>query len=147
MTDPPVRSPFQELTTRLNRLFDDPWMRAPLPAEWEEGALAVDVSENDTEVVVRASLPGFDEQEIEVHLDNGVLSITARHEESHEERQDRYYRRERYVGALSRRIELPGAPGADTPVEAELDKGVLTIHIPRTEAAKPKKIEIKSAGN
>ena len=146
MADLPARTPFQELTNRLNRLFDDPWMRARLPVDWEEGSLAVDVSENDKEVVVHASLPGFDEKEIEVHLDHGVLSITARHEESHEEKQDRYYRRERYVGALSRRIELPGAPAADTPVEAELDKGVLTIHIPRTEAAKPKKIEVKSAG-
>jgi HSP20 family protein len=146
VADVTIRSPLQELTDRLNRLFDETWLHTVVPADWGEGSLAVDVSENEQELTVRASLPGFAEHEIEVHVDAGVLSIKARHEESHKEQQDRYYRRERVEGAVSRRVALPGVV-SDAEVYAELDKGVLTIRIPRTEAAKPKKIEIKSTGS
>lgn len=145
MSDLTVRSPFQELTNRLNHLFDEAWVRSTLPAQWEEGTLAVDVFETDDEVTVCASLPGFDEDDIEVHVDAGVLSIKAHREETHEEKDERYYRRERFVGAVSRRVALPGVV-SDADIRAELDKGVLTVHIPRAQAAKPKKIEVKQAG-
>lgn len=143
MADIATRSPFQELTDRLNHLFDQAWLHSTVPSALEEGTLAVDVSEDEHSVTVRASLPGFDESEIDVQLEAGVLSITARHAQSHEEQSDRYYRRERFVGAVSRRIALPGAV-ADAEVQAALDKGVLTIRVPRAESAKPKKIAIKS---
>lgn len=145
MSDIVLRSPFADLNTRLSRLFDDSWMRSLLPSDLEDGALAVDVSESDREVTVRASVPGYSDKEIEVNLDAGVLSIKAHHEEEKEERDERYYRRERFSGSLNRRIALPGVVSDATDVQAELDKGVLTVHIPKSEKAQPRKIEVKSA--
>jgi HSP20 family protein len=145
MADITVRSPFADLNTRLNRLFDDSWVRSLLPAELEDGTLAVDVSENDREVTVAASVPGYTREEIEVQLESGVLSIKAHHEEEHEEKGERFYRRERFSGALSRRIAIPGVVADTAEVSAELDKGVLKIRIPKSEKAKPKKVEIKAA--
>jgi HSP20 family protein len=145
MTDIMLRSPFTDLNTRLSRLFDDSWMRSLFPLDGEDGLLAVDVSETDNEVTVRASVPGYSEQEIEVQLDAGMLAVKAHHEEEHEEKGEHFYRRERYEGALSRRVALPGVVSDAAQVQAELDKGVLTVHIPKSEKAKPKKIEIKAA--
>ncbi len=145
MTDIMLRSPFGELNTRLNRLFDESWMRSLFPSEEEDGMLAVDVSENDSEVTVRASVPGYERDQIEVQLDAGVLAIKAHREDEHEEKDAHFYRRERFAGALSRRVALPGIVSDTAEVRAELDKGVLTVHIPKSEKAKPKKIEIKAA--
>jgi HSP20 family protein len=145
MSDVMLRSPFGDLNTRLSRLFDDSWMRSLFPADLEDGALAVDVSENDREVTVRASVPGYAQDEIEVQLDAGVLSIKAHHEEEHEEKDAHFYRRERFAGALSRRIALPGGIADTADVQADLDKGVLTVHVPKSDKAQPKKIEIKAA--
>ena len=131
---------------RLYRAMD-----RPIGRSWLDGArvtaLPVDIAEKDGDIVVRASLPGFAKDEIDVQAHDGVLSITARHSEQHEESDDdgeRYYRRERRSGSVSRRIALPGAvDGAK--VEAELRDGVLTLTIPTPEEAKPKQIEIKAA--
>ncbi len=110
-------------------------------------ALPVDIAEKDGDIVVRASLPGFEKDEIDVQVHEGVLSITAKRSEQHEESGDdgeRYYRRERRAGSVSRRIALPG--GVDgAKVEAELRDGVLTLTIPTPEQSKPKQIEIETA--
>ncbi len=130
---------------RLHRAMDRPFGRS-----WLDGArmtaLPVDIAEKDGDIIVRASLPGFAKDEIDVQAHDGVLSITAQRSEQHEESSDedeRYYRRERHVGSVSRRIALPQAvDGAK--VEAELRDGVLTLTVPTPEEAKPKQIEIKS---
>jgi HSP20 family molecular chaperone IbpA len=123
-----VRTPLQELTSRLNLLLDDAWMHSALPAAWEDATLAVDVSEDEAGLVIQASLPGFAASEIAVHVDTGVLSIQAHHEQSEATRTARYHRRERRSGTVSRRIALPGVHGG-ADVHAELDKGVLTVRI------------------
>ena len=70
-------------------------------------------------------------------------SIQTKHSEEHDEQGERFYRRERTFGSVSRRIALPGI-AHDAEVEAELKSGVLTLHIPLPEQAKPKQIAIKS---
>ena len=127
----------------MERFFDDPFFRQPMGFMTEEGTLALDVAENDREVVVRADLPGFTKEEIDVQMHEGVLSIRAQHSEEHEEQTDRYYRRERSWGSMSRRIALPGVV-KDSPVQAQLKDGVLTLRIPLPEATQPKQIEIKT---
>ncbi len=134
----------------FERFFDRSVVRRPFGRLSLDGArataLAVDIAEKDGDIVVRASLPGFAKDDIEVQVHDGVLSITAKRGEQHEESGDggeRYYRRERRVGSVSRRIALPdGVNGAK--VEAELRDGVLTLTIPTPEEAKPKQIEIKA---
>ncbi len=135
----------------VDGIFDRHVVRRPLGRSGLDGArvtaLPVDITEKDGDIVVRASLPGFAKDEIDVQVHEGVLSITAERSEQHEESGEdgeRYYRRERRVGSVSRRIALPdGVDGAK--VEAELRDGVLTLTIPTPEEAKPKQIEIEAA--
>lgn len=94
--------------------------------------------------MVRASLPGFKKEDIDIQVNDGVLAIKAEHSEEREVKDERYYRRERRFGAVSRRIALPGIVH-DAPVSAELTDGVLTLAIDVPEQARPKQIEIKSA--
>ncbi|HCV00911.1 MAG: heat-shock protein Hsp20 [Dehalococcoidia bacterium] len=111
---------------------------------FDEGALGVDISETDNELVVRASLPGFSEDEIDVELHQGVLSIKAEHRSSEANEEERYHRRERRWSTLSRRLALPGMLH-DANVNAELRNGVLTLRIPVPAKAKPRQIKIAAA--
>ncbi len=129
----------------MDRLFDDslfaPFWQADSSWQPEGGSLALDVSEGDGEVAVRASLPGFQKEDVEVQLHEGVLSITAKHTEETETKEERCYRRERRSGSLARRIALPGVV-SEADVSGTLDDGVLTLRIPLAEKPKPRQIEI-----
>ena len=135
--------PFTNLRQTMDRLFDDSFFRTPSRL-FDEGTLPVDISEHDGELLVKASLPGFAKDDIDVQVNEGVLSIKGKHSEEHEEQGERFYRRERSFGSVSRRIALPGVVH-DAEVDAELKGGVLTLHIPLPEAAQPKQIDIKTA--
>jgi HSP20 family protein len=140
MADIAIRSPFAEMRRALDRMWED------MPSFGngvDEGMLALDIAETPDEILVKASLPGFKADEIDVRVDNGVLSIKADHTEEKEERGEHYYRRERHMGSLSRRVALPGIV-SDADVQAELEDGVLKLHVPRREEAKPKRIEVKT---
>ncbi len=134
---------FGNLRRMMDRVFDDTFFRAP-PSLIDEGSLALDVLERDGKVVVKASLPGFNKEEVDVQVHDGVLYIKAEHSEEKEEQDAKFYRRERRYGAVARRVALPGAvSGAD--VSAELKDGVLTLTLPVPEKAQPKQIEIKGS--
>lgn len=146
VTDIVRREPFTPLANlrqELDRLFDSTFAPWPFDLSADGGALAVDVSECDGAIIVRASMAGFERGEIDVRLEEGVLSISAEHEEEQETREERYYRRERRRGALSRRIALPGV-AAGAKVDAKIKNGVLTVTIPLPERAQAKHIEIKA---
>jgi HSP20 family protein len=132
---------FGNLRQMMDRVFDDTFFRTPATMP-DEGSLALDVLEKDGKVVVKASLPGFKKEEIDVELHDGVLYIKAEHEEEKEEKDAKFYRRERRYGAVARRVALPGAV-AEADVNAELKDGVLTLTLPVPEKAQPKQIEIK----
>ena len=135
----PFDSPREFVERFFNRGF------GPMePSGYDEGALGVDISETDEELIVRASLPGFAEDEIDVQLHQGVLSIKAEHTVSEAHEDERYHRRERRWSTLSRRLALPGVLH-DADVNAELQNGVLTLSIPVPAAAKPKQIKIATA--
>ncbi len=138
-TDPTDRHSLRSL---MSVIANDPFFTGASPRFAAEGNLPLDISERDGDIVVRASLPGFDKSDIDVQLHNGVLTIKAEHTEENETRDEKYYCRERRYGAVSRRVALPGMTG-DASVQAELKDGVLTLMIPQAEAVKPKKIAIK----
>ena len=126
----------------LSSFLNDPFFES-LPAAFsnEEGTLALDVSEDDRNVIVRASLPGFNKEDVEIEVHDGVLTIKAEHSEEHEETGERFYRRERQFGSMSRRVALP-SPVLDDEADAALKDGVLTLKLPKTRQATPKKIAI-----
>jgi HSP20 family protein len=135
----PLNSPIREL---MEFMTNDPFLRGTTSLLSEEGTLPLDVAEEGGDIVVRASLPGFRKEDIDVQIHNGVLSIKADHAEETETKDEHYYRRERRVGSVSRRIALPGVVSEAT-ANAELKDGILTLRIPQAEVAKPKQIKIK----
>jgi HSP20 family protein len=123
----------------LFRSWEDP---SAMPTLFEEQDFPVDVSRNgDGEVVVRATLPGFKKEEIDLSLDNNTLKITAQHNEESETGNENYYRRERAWKSASRTIALPGQAKEDG-VNAELKDGVLTVRVPQTKEARARAIKI-----
>lgn len=131
----------------LNQLLNEPFfgeVRIPASAlaAVEEGTLPLDVSEDEQHVYVRASLPGFKKEDVEISVHDGVLSIKADHSDETVETKERYYRRERRFGSLSRRIALPSAV-LDDKTAATLEHGVLTLTLPKVRQEEPRKIAIK----
>jgi HSP20 family protein len=126
----------------LSFVADDPFFRTPLFESSEEGTLALDIAEGDGELIVRASVPGFAKEDIDVQIHNGVLSIKAEQSREKETKDERYYRRERRTGSVSRRIALPGVV-SEASAHAELSDGVLTLRIPQAEVSRPKQIPIE----
>ncbi|GAA2695314.1 MULTISPECIES: Hsp20/alpha crystallin family protein [Nonomuraea] len=92
------------------------------------------------DVVLRFDLPGIDPDSIEVTVDRGVLSVSARREEEFGQ-DERVFVRERVMGAFTRRVYLSEHLDSDR-IDAEYANGVLTVHIPVMEKAKPRKVEI-----
>ena len=90
---------------------------------------------------MRASLPGYRKEDVDLRIEKGVLSIKASKQRETEVEDEKYYRRERFMGSVSRRIVLPGIVRNDAS-SAELVDGVLTLRVPIAEANKPKQILI-----
>lgn len=128
----------------MNQFFNDPFFtefKGVAVPEIDEGTLALDVSEDEKDVIVRASLPGFDKKDVEVEVHDGVLSIKAEHTEETEVKNEKFYRKERRFGSVSRRVALPGAV-LDTDTKAELKDGVLSVRVPKAQKEQPKKVKI-----
>jgi len=101
------------------------------------------VIENDNEYLVRASVAGFDPEQLEITFENNTLTIKGEiKEENKDEQQGRYHIRERYAGTFYRSVSLPGMIDQNQ-ISAETDNGVLTIHLPKKPEAQPKRIEVK----
>jgi HSP20 family protein len=94
------------------------------------------------DVILRFDLPGIDQDSIEVTVDRGVLTVSARREEEYVE-EERVFVRERVMGTFTRRVYLSEHLDADK-IEAAYSNGVLTVRIPVMERAKPRKVEIQS---
>ena len=153
--------PLLSLRREMDRVFDDFFRFAAFPFgrrafEFEpfrgfEGFFrpsypAVDFVEHPKEYVVTAELPGLDENELEVKLSNGVLTIRGEKKEERKEEQPSYRVSERRYGSFERSFQLP--EGIDEQaIEAKFVKGLLTICLPKTEEAqqKEKRIPIKTA--
>jgi HSP20 family protein len=108
------------------------------------GAMPMDGVRRADDVVLRFDLPGIDPGSIEVTVDRGVLSVSARREEEVAE-DERVFVRERVMGTFTRRVYLSEHLDADA-IEAAYDNGVLAVRIPVMERAKPRKVAVQQAG-
>lgn len=138
---------FSELTgmqQEMNRLFDEFFgERQNEMAECSWNPM-VDVSETETEIRVRAELPGLNQDNIEINLQDNVLTLKGEKKQEQKEEQENFHRVERCYGSFTRSFTLPAAVKADA-VQATFKNGILLITLPKAEEAKPKKIAI-SAG-
>jgi HSP20 family protein len=143
----PVRE-LNTLQSEMNRLFNT-LFDAPAPANGPGGARrwipAMDLVETDDEFVLRADLPGLSENDVNIELEDNVLTLSGQRKSEHEERKEGYYRVERASGAFSRSLTLP--EGVDPEgIKANFDRGVLEVRIPKPEERKPRKVAISVAG-
>jgi HSP20 family protein len=124
-----------ELRARFERLFDDAEHRGM----WTP---AIDLVRENGHLVVRADVPGIKPEEIEIEVEDGMLTLSGKHEESTEETDERYVRRERRYGAFSRRLPLP--EGVDPKkIKASTKDGVLEVTVPLPkEVAKQEPVKI-----
>jgi HSP20 family protein len=112
--------------------------------EWPEVEEGLTVYETDDDLVVKANVPGVSEDEVDVSIDSGVITIKAEHKEKEEEKKKKkvVYRRAMQAKYLYT-TNIPCPVKADK-AKAELKNGVLTITLPKAEEAKPKKIAVKA---
>jgi len=141
--------PFKEmedLQSRFTKLFGLTPARTEIGGkelmtitEWSP---SVDIIEDEGEWLVKADLPEVKKEDVKVTVENGVLTITGERKFEKEEKDKKYHRIERSYGNFLRSFTLPdGADGSK--VNAEFKDGVLKVHLPKGEKAKPKAVEVK----
>ena len=126
--------PFDALERMMQRAFEE------LPAEMAGDGYPVDINEEDDHLIVDAELPGFKNDEIDVSINDDVLSIKA--ERSTQPPKGRSHLQERRFTRVQRTFRLPSAVDSDS-VEAKLEGGVLHMEMKKTESAGTRKIEVK----
>jgi len=139
--------PFNEIDSlqrSINRLFDDTVSGRerkgkPTEALW---APTVNTLEDKDAFVLTCDLPGIEQKDVKLSLDNDTLTISGTRKLEHEEKKENYQRIESYFGAFSRSFTLPAVVESGK-VEAQMENGVLKIRLPKREESKPKQIEIK----
>ena len=116
--------------------------RGTLPAESLGWTPACDVFEDDNEVVIRAALAGVEPKDVEIRVENGVLTMKGERKIEKEEQKENYHRVEMAYGSFTRTFALPTAVDPEK-VHAESKQGVLSIHLPKKSEAKPRSIQVK----
>ena len=136
--------PFREfnmLTPRFGGFFGKEW-DAPLSTRaWNP---SVDIFETENEVVFKAELPGMDAKDIEVKLENNVLTLKGERHFEKETKEENYHRVEREFGTFHRTFTVPGAVNAEK-VMAEYKDGVLKVVLPKKEETKARPIKVAAA--
>jgi len=136
--------PFREFSTlprRFGGFFDKDWEVPMSTTAWSP---SVDVFENQNEVVFTAELPGMNAKDIDVKLENNVLTLKGERHFEKETKEENYHRVERAYGNFSRAFTLPTAVNADK-ITAEYKDGILKIVLPKKEETKAKPIKIAAA--
>jgi HSP20 family protein len=101
----------------------------------------VDISEDDHEFLVKAELPEMKKEDVKVSVENGELTISGERKFEKEEKNKKYHRVERSYGSFARSFTLPDNVNADK-VTAEFKEGLLQVHLPKQETAKPKAVQV-----
>lgn len=139
MRKPKMDMPLTRLRDQLDRMFDQPdFAMSDLLAGWTP---AVDVLEDKDKLTVKAELPGFKREDINVTLHEDSLILSGERRVEEEQKQGEFYRCERYYGKFHRLVSLPSSVDAEK-IEAKYQDGVLSITLPKTEKARGKKIEV-----
>jgi HSP20 family protein len=143
--------PFRDLVTiqdRMNRIFDDAFRGVRQGASEEDWALGgswappVDIYEHDGTLVLKAELPGIDPKDVDVRVENNVLTLRGERKFDQEVKRESCHRVERAYGTFTRSFTLPNVVDTGN-IKAEFKDGVLRVTLPKREEAKPKQIQIQ----
>ncbi len=142
----PFRAP-TTLQEQINRLFEDSFFRG----RGDESALttwapAVDIYETEHELVVKADLPDVNEKDLDIRVENSMLTIRGQRKFEQSVKEEDYLRVERAYGSFTRSFSLPNTVNTEA-MKAEYRNGVLTVRMPKREESKPKQIKVSVASN
>jgi HSP20 family protein len=141
--------PVRELTSlqnEMNRLFNT-FFDTPTTGNGNGGSLRrwippMDLVETDDHFVLKADLPGLDESDVNIEVEDNVLTVSGERKAEHEDSREGYVRVERAYGSFRRSLTLPEGVNAEA-VTASFEKGVLQVSIPKPEQRKPRKVAIQ----
>jgi HSP20 family protein len=139
-------SPFsmiRRMEEDMARMWDDFFGRGGLPALWGRRAFGpkIDVYETDSDITVKAELPGVDPKDVEVNATEDSIALSGEMRREEEIDEEGYYRAERSFGRFQRQIDLPAAVKA-AEAKATFKNGVLEIALPKVEEAKARKVKV-----
>lgn len=135
--------PFRDLSRiqeEVGRILEQ--QSADKPAESIGWTPACDIYEDNDEVVIRAALAGVDPKDVEIRVENGVLTLKGERKVEHEEKKENYHRVEMAYGHFTRTFALPTTVDTEK-VHADSKHGVLSVHLPKRSEAKPRSIQVK----
>ena len=139
--------PYREMMVirnSMDRVADQELALAPNSWKSFKWSVALDVVESEDEYLVKASLPGINPEGLEITFEDNRLTIKGESKEEEEIDEARFHLRERRFGGFTRSIKLPSGIESEK-IEANYDKGVLKLRLPKVEEVKPKKITIKTS--
>src|SRR3954452_9653962 len=136
-----INSLQQEMNRLFSTFFDTPTGSVPNGGA-RRWIPAMDLVETEDQFVLRADLPGVSDEDVQIELEDNVLTVSGDRRTEHEERKEGYYRVERATGAFRRSLTLPEGVDADA-IAARFDKGVLEVRIPKPEERKPRRVQIQ----
>jgi HSP20 family protein len=140
--------PFRDLSTlqdRINRAFRESRTGEDDSLTTSSFSPAVDVYEDEHQVTLKIEVPGIDEKDIDVQVENHTLTVHGERKIEKEEKEENYRRVERHYGTFTRTFNLPQTVDTES-VSATYDKGVLNIALPKKAEAKPKQIKVSLGG-
>lgn len=138
--------PFRELANledRMSRMFNEPFSLLGNRESLTAGAFVppVDVYEDEKSIRLKMEVPGIDEKDIDIHLENNLLTVGGERKMESETKEENYHRIERSYGSFSRSFTLPTTVNPED-VKASYAKGVLTINLGKRAEARPKQIKV-----
>jgi len=131
------------LQERMNRLFNDSFSSVPSQESLSAGSIVppVDVYEDEQGIRLKMEVPGIDEKDIDIRLENNLLTVRGERKLEKETKEENYHRIERSYGSFTRSFSLPNTVNSEE-VKASYAKGVLTIHLGKRAEARPKQIKV-----
>ena len=139
----PVRE-ITSLQSEMNRLFNT-FFDTPTPGNGgtpRRWIPAMDLVETEGDFVLKADLPGLKEEDVNIEVEENVLTVSGERKAEHEDKREGYVRVERSYGSFRRSLTLPKGVDAEA-VTANFDNGVLEVHIPKPEERKPRRVAIQ----
>jgi HSP20 family protein len=138
--------PFQELnliTSRMNRLFHDTYGQGSTEENLTTSAFVppVDIYEDEHNITLKIEVPGIEQKDMDVRLENNTLTVRGERKFEKEEKEENFHRLERRYGSFYRAFTLPNTVDADS-VKADYDNGLLKITLGKKAEAKPKQIKV-----
>ncbi|MFV8751302.1 Hsp20/alpha crystallin family protein [Nannocystaceae bacterium ST9] len=130
------------LQQEINRMFDDFFVPSPRFATEFPVSPALDIKEDEKSITVTAELPGVESRDVHISVHDNILTLKGEKRSEKKEDKDNYHFVERSYGSFARRVLLPGEVDSEH-AEASMDKGVLTLKLPKTKSAGAKTISVK----